>query len=173
MKRNSAPARHLRWRSARNARLQAPRLALLHELEATAAERPTTADLLAGWLPPALARELLERGITSLGELQALIGRGGRWWAGLRAFGPVKAARLQLQIEQLVGALPARSWSLQLTDENAAKLSGEYGANRADSGVTTIAVRDDRAAVQAWISTRTGSALTAKAYAREADRFLL
>jgi integrase len=164
-----------RRRSARNARLQVARLALLHELEAQAADQPTSADALAGWLHPALARELLERGVANLGELQALIARGGRWWSGLRAYGPVKAARLQRQVEQLIGA-PARSWSLHLNAERAERataLSGEHGANRAAPGVATIAARDDRAAVQAWIAARAGSVLTARAYEREADRFIL
>ena len=162
-----------RRRSARNARLQAARLALLHELEAQAADKPTPADALAGWLPPALAHELLERGVANLGELQALIVRGGRWWAGLRAYGPVKAARLQRQVEQLIGAPLARSWSWHLNAERATALSGEHGANRAAPGVATIAARDDRVAVQAWIAARAGSALTAKVYEREVDRFIL
>jgi integrase len=162
-----------RRRSVRNARLQTARLALLHELEAQAADKPTPADSLAGWLPPALARELLERGIATLGELQALIARGGRWWAGLRAYGPVKAARLQRQVELLLGVTTTRSWASQLGADGAVALSGAHGANRAAQGVATIAARDDRAAVQAWVAARAGSALTAKAYEREADRFIL
>lgn len=167
---NSPSARR---RNSRNERLRAQRLALLHELEAQAADPPTPADQLAGWLAPELARELLERGISNLGELQALIARGGRWWAGLRAYGPVKAARLQRQVEQLLGTLPARTWSLQLSAERAAALCGAHGSNRAVPGAASISATDDRAAVQAWISARSGSALTAKAYEREADRFIL
>jgi integrase len=162
-----------RRRSARNERLRTQRLKLLQELEEQAAEQPMPTDQLAGWLAPALAGELLERGISNLGELQALIARGGRWWAGLRSYGPVKAARLQRQVEQLLGALPARSWSLQLSVEDATGLSGARGVNRAVPGSASIAATDDRAAVQAWIVARAGSALTAKAYEREADRFIL
>ena len=113
------------------------------------------------------------RGVFTLGQLQGLIAGGGRWWSGLRAYGPVKALRLQRLVEQLLGALPARTWSLQLTHDSAAALTGEHGANRATQGVATIAARDDRAAVQAWIAARSGSALTAKAYERESDRFML
>lgn len=167
----SGPAE--RRRHARNERLRTQRLALLHELEAQAAEPATPADQLAGWLSPPLARELLERGVANLGELQALIARGGRWWSGLRAYGPVKAAHLQHQVEQLIGPVPARTWSLQRSAESADTLSRAHGANRAAQGVATIAAVDDRAAVQAWISARSGSALTAKAYEREADRFIL
>ena len=162
-----------RRRKARNERLRMQRLALLRELEAIAAEQATPSDQLGGWVKPALARELLGRGISNLGELQALIGRGGRWWTGLRAYGPVKAARLERQVEQLLGAPPARTWSLHFSIEGAASLSGAHGSNRVVPGSASIAAADDRAAVQAWVAARAGSVLTAKAYEREADRFIL
>lgn len=154
--------RHLRVR-----RLRAARLALLADLEATAAEQPHPNDLLHGWLAPALALELSQRGLLTLGELQGLIGQGGRWWRGLRAFGPVKAARLQQQVDQLLGVRPAPQWQLDAT------LSGAAGANRAPAGVARVDAADDRAAVRAWIAARAGSPLTATAYEREAERFLL
>lgn len=80
---------------------------------------------------------------------------------------------LQHQVEQLIGLVPARIWSLQRSDESAAALSGAHGANRAAPGVATIAAADDRATMQAWIAARARSALTAKAYEREANRFIL
>ena len=162
-----------RRRSARNERLRLQRLALLGELEAIAAEQATPSDQLGGWLKPPLARELLERGISNLGELQALIARGGRWWTGLRAYGPVKAARLERQVEQLLSAPSARTWTLHFGTEGAASLSGAHGSNRAEPGSASIAAADDRAAIQAWVAARAGSVLTAKAYEREADRFIL
>ena len=170
-----SPDAGARRRQARDARLWERRLALLHELEATAAERPMPADLLSGWLEPVRAHEFLKRGVATLGELQALIARGGRWWAGLRACGPVKAARLQRQVEQLLGpasqTLPVPGWELQ--PARAAALSGAHGANRWSGGRAAIEALDDRAAVQTWIAARSGSDLTARAYEREAERFIL
>ncbi|MDM0029090.1 tyrosine-type recombinase/integrase [Variovorax saccharolyticus] len=166
----------VRRRALRNARLRAQRLALIQDLETAAAERPRLTDALAGWLDPGLAQALLERGVLTLGELQALIAPGGRWWRGLRAFGPTKAARLQLQVEQLIGRPAAPVWSLRAdaaAGDLGAALSGRQGGNRAAPGVAAIDAQDDRAAVRAWILARSGSVLTAKAYEREADRFLL
>lgn len=154
-------------RHARVRRLRAARLALLADLEATAAELPRPTDLLHGWLSPALAVELSQRGLLTLGELQGLMGQGGRWWRGLRAFGPIKAARLQQQVDQLLGVRPAPLWHLDAT------LSGAAGANRAPASAARVDAADDRAAVRAWIAARAGSPLTATAYEREAERFLL
>ena len=143
----------------RNARLREKRLSLLKDLEATAAEQPRPTDALAGWLEPALAEEFLQRGVLTLGELQALIAPGGRWWQGLRAFGVTKAARLARQIEQLIGEAPAPVWALGAAG-GARELSGQAGVNRAPHGAAAIAARS-------------GSVLTAKACEREAERFIL
>ena len=92
-------------RQTRNARLRAQRLALLRELETVAAERAAPSDLLSGWLPPALAEQLHSGGALTLADVQRRIARGGRWWQGLPAFGPVKAARLAGLVEVLLAQL--------------------------------------------------------------------
>jgi integrase len=160
-------------RQARNARLRAKRLALLRELEAVAAERPAPQDLLDGWLPVALAEQLRRGGALTLGDVQRRIARGGRWWRGLPAWGPVKAARLARHVELLLGPPPALSWPVALSGLQAGALTGQQGANRARAGAAGIDADDDRAAIRAWIAARAGSALTARQYEREAERFLL
>lgn len=170
-------------RHARNQRLREQRLALLKDLETAAAEKPHPYELLHGWLAPELAGELGKRGLMTLADLQALIGQGGRWWRGLRAYGPVKAGRLQQQMDLLLGERPALAWGLILKPgagisdgagaAGGADLTGRSGANRAPPGVARIEATDDLAAVHVWIAARAGSPLTAKAYEREADRFLL
>ena len=96
-------------RQARNARLRAKRLALLRELEAVAAERPAPEDRLEGWLPAALAEQLRRSGALTLADVQRRIARGGRWWQGLPAWGPVKAARLARHLALLLGSPPRRA----------------------------------------------------------------
>ena len=159
-------------RQARNARLRARRLARITELEAVAAERALPSDRLDGWLSPELAGQLQRRGLLLLGDLQALIARGGRWWKGLPAYGPVKAARLAGRVEQLLGA-PRPPWAPAAVQADLAALSGREGANRAPAAAAGIDAADDRQAVQAWIAARAGSALTARQYEREAERFIL
>lgn len=163
----SVDPKHQR-RQARLHRLREKRIALLKTLEATAAEQPHPTDQLQGWLAPDLALMLAKRGLMTLGDLQALIGQGGRWWQGLRAYGPIKAARLKQQVDQLLGAHPIRVWQLA-----SSTLSGASGSNRAPVGVAQVEATDDHAAIRAWIAARAGSTLTAKAYEREAERFLL
>ncbi len=121
-----------RRRLERNERLRQRRLALIAELEAVAAERALPSDRLDGWIAPEIAVQLQRRGLLTLGDLQALIARGGCWWTGIKAYGPTKAARLADHVGQLLGvarpcgpgprctgaascraaAAPARPWRL-------------------------------------------------------------
>ena len=160
-------------RQVRNARLRAKRIALLRELEAVAAERAAPNDLLDGWLPAALAGQLGRGGALTLVDLQRRIARGGRWWRGLPAFGPVKAARLAGLVEVLLGQEATPVWPLAVMGGQASALSGAQGANRAPAGAAGTDATDDRAAIRAWVAARAGSPLTARQYEREAERFLL
>lgn len=165
------PEASRRRRVERNERLRARRLALIDELEAAAAERPAAGDRLDGWLAPELAGRLQRRGLATLGDLQALIARGGRWWADLPACGPIKAKRLSSHVEQLLGPRPS-AWATSTVQADLAALSGRHGGNRMPTAAG-IDAADDRQAVRAWIAARAGSALTAKQYEREAERFIL
>lgn len=122
---------HQKRRQARNQRLREQRLALLNDLEATAVEKPHPCDLLHGWLAPELASELVKRGVLTLADLQALIGQGGRWWRGLRAYGPIKAGRLKQQVDLLLGERPTSAFGLTLASSLGIS-SGASAAGGAD-----------------------------------------
>jgi len=162
-----------RRRQARNARLRERRLALLRELEVVAVERAAPTDLLEGWLAPELAEQLRGAGQLTLADLRQRIARGGRWWLGLRAFGPVKAKRLADQVELLLGTSVPVVWPAPIAVGSADRLSGRQGTNRGETSAVGTDAQDDRAAVRAWIAARAGSPVTAKQYEREAERFLL
>jgi len=166
-----APDRASRRRSGALERLRRQRLAALEELATLAVQPPTAADRLAGWIAPAIAAVLQGRGIYTLGELQGLIARGGRWWAGLPAYGRVKAERLAQHVALLVAkpSRPVFAMPAQLPE----RLSGRVGANRAPRGASRTDADDDQAALSSWISSRSGSVATSRAYEREAKRFLL
>lgn len=161
-----------RRRQQRNARLRARRLALLRELEAVAAEKAQATDLLDGWLAADQAEQLRLSGLLTLGELRQRIARGGRWWSGLRACGPVKAQRLARYVDVLLGPVVPASWPVATAGAELGALSGADGANRV-AGSVGIDADNDREAVRAWIAARVGSPHTAKQYEREAERFML
>jgi len=161
-----------RRRQVRNARLRAHRLELLRKLEAVAAEKASATDLVDGWLPSALAEALRRGGVLTLADLQARIARGGRWWSGLPAFGPIKAARLAALVQMLLGPA-AGAWPVSIAAAELARLSGTQGVNRLQGGGSAIEADDDLQAIRAWIAARAGSTATSKQYEREAERFVL
>ena len=101
-------------RTSRNARLLRRRLRLIAELEASAAVRAQPEDLLAGWLSPALAEQLRQRGVFTLRQLQILIGIGGRWWTPLPGVGPLKARRLAALVAVLLPSPAPPVWRVPL-----------------------------------------------------------
>jgi len=157
-------------RAARKAgqadRLRRARLALLTELEAYAVDAPALSDPVAGWFDEELASRLEAAGFRTLAELRSAIALGGRWWRGIRAFGPTKAQELAGRLQALVGVAPR--WSAARVGP---ELAGRTGPNRGTA--PQIDAPHDYAAIDAWISARTHSAQTARAYRREAERFLL
>lgn len=157
-------------RQARNARLRAGRLALLRDLESAAAMPAAPTDLLEGWLTPDLAEQLQRAGLLTLAHLRERIRLGGRWWTGIRAYGPTKAARLAAYLGSLIGPPEAVAWPRQAIDRSL--LDGSQGANRA-AGPCSIDAKNDREAIEAWIQARSGSAATEKQYRRQAERFAL
>ena len=134
-------------------RLRRARLALLDELAGFAAEPPSLADPIAAWFDEDLAARLQRAGFVQLGQLREAIALGGRWWRGLPAYGPVKAAALADQVGALVGWPAAPAWR--------ADAAARAGAAEAGS------------LVESWIAARTQSAQTARAYRREDQRFLV
>lgn len=162
---------NIRRRQMRNARLRERRLALLRELEASAAERPSPTDALEGWLPLPLAKAFGDVGTLTLGDLQRRIARGGRWWKGIPAFGPTKAARLVAHVDALLGS-DTMGAPVRFVVGDSEMLSGRHGSNRVKA-TAAIDADDDRKAMQSWISARAGSPHTAKQYEREAERFIL
>jgi integrase len=160
-------------RQKRNARLRERRLALLRELETTSTERASRFDALEGWLPLKLAQQLRPLGILLLGELRDRIAQGGRWWRGLKAFGPARAERLASLVAVLLGPIESTGWAVGLPGSNLQALSGEHGSNRSAVAVAGIQANDDREAIQAWVAARAGSSHTATQYQREAERFVL
>jgi integrase len=147
-------------------RLRRARLALLTKLEAYAVEAPALSDPVAGWFEEELASRLEVAGFHTLAEIRSAIALGGRWWRGIRAFGPIKARDLAVRLQALVGVAPR--WSAARLGP---KLAGRTGPNRGTA--PQINAPHDYAAIDAWISARTRSAQTARAYRREAERFLL
>jgi len=167
-----------RRRHARNARLRLRRLQLLDELEATAATPARPTDLLEGWLPAELAEQLRRAGALTLTDLQQRIGRGGRWWTGVKGFGPTKGARLANFVRTLLPTpSPAPGWSLALAmvggGDALASFSGTQGRNRAAVSFAGTDAGDDHQAVQRWVQARAASEHTRKQYTREAERFIL
>jgi integrase len=166
--------RHEARRHARNARLRARRLALLHELEATTATPALPTDPLDGWLEPGLAHQLWQRGALTLADLRERIDRGGRWWLGLKGFGPTKAARLAAFARALLPEpWPAPGWSPALAQRGLAGFSGAQGRNRVRAAFAGTDASDDHEAVQRWVAARAASPHTQKQYTREAERFIL
>ena len=157
-------------RLARNARLRAGRLTLLRELERAASSPASPGDLIEGWLAPELAEQLHRLGLLTLADLRERIRLGGRWWAGIQAYGPVKAARLAAYLDSLIGPPEPVCWPVQVLDRSL--LDGSRGENRA-TGPSSIDARNDREAIDAWIKARSGSVATAKQYRRQAERFAL
>lgn len=155
-------------KAAQAERLRLSRLELLAQLEAYAVEPPSLSDPVSGWFPEQLAGRLEAAGFHTVGELRSAIAIGGRWWSGVRAFGPKKAQDLAGQILALVGLPPAPGWTAARVGP---ELSGQAGDNRGTA--PQISAANDREAIDAFINARTSSTQTARAYRREAERFLL
>ena len=158
-------------RAAAVKRLQEQRLAALQVLAGLAVQSPSPTDRIDGWLACHLTEALGSRGIYLLGELQALISRGGRWWQGIPAFGPVKAQRLADDVALLIPSPVRPVFVLPFRFPEA--LSGRHGTNRAQHLGGDTDVDDDLAALTAWISLHSGSEATSLAYNREARRYIL
>ncbi|MFK4705853.1 site-specific recombinase XerD [Roseateles asaccharophilus] len=90
----------------RNARLRERQIALLKELESQAEQKPQPTDLISGWFDDVTSARLKQSGMLMVGELQAAIARGGRWWSSIPAIGQGKADRIEKYLVTLCGELP-------------------------------------------------------------------
>ena len=158
-------------KAARAARLQERSLAMLRQLEATAAVAASPGDPLDAWLSGALVGHLMRAGITTLGSLQDKVNTGGQWWRAVAAIGPTKAARLAAAVTSLLphtGALVLpQPWQVPALAS---------GANRAPNRPGALQVfgdHEDAQAMEAWVRARARSRLTQTIYRREAMRFML
>jgi integrase len=159
---------------ARNVRLREQVLALLRELEKLHAVVASPADHIEDWFPGTVAKRLHDAGLWLLGELQSLIGQGGRWWRAMPATGPAKAARIA---HYVAGLLPAAAhlpvpWQGRgvMPSSAPAPAFADWGGSRGD-GVTRTG--SDAEMIETWIRVRTLSTLTARSYRREARRLVL
>src|SRR5665647_2302595 len=89
-------------RSARRSKLRQRQIDLLHQLEGLAAETPSPGDLVSGWFDDATAKKLLSAGMVNLGDLNARVSAGGRWYSGMPAIGETKANRIAAQLLTLL-----------------------------------------------------------------------
>lgn len=149
-------------------RLRLARLQLLRELEIFAVDAPALTDPVSGWFAEPQASQLQAAGFYTLRDLQVAIAVGGRWWRSLPAYGVKKALALAEDVQALVGVAAPPSWT---TVRVGPDLDGRRGSNRGET--PQIDAADDQAAIAAWIDLRTQSPQTARAYRREAERFLL
>lgn len=172
-------------RNARRTRLQERQIKLLYQMEGEAAEQPLATDLISGWFDDVTATKLIAAGMLTLGDLNAKISLGGRWYGALPGIGRAKAGRIAAHMNSLVPHLaiqqkaqfslvttpslfspapPSRSPPNHLT----------YPTNTVPEGQPTLlSASNDQEAAEAWIAARAGSTLTATAYRREAMRLML
>ncbi|MDP9902377.1 tyrosine-type recombinase/integrase [Variovorax ginsengisoli] len=173
-------------KTARSQRLRDRQLALLHRLEAMAAESPQPGDLVSGWFDDRTAHKLTAAGMVSLGDLNARIAAGGQWFRTMPAVGRAKAERIAQHLSTLLPAAPRPSRPVFTLSPTPSLFADPLGTARPQPIASTsthpspsmVAGRlldapNDAAAVHAWIDARAGSAATAKAYRREATRLLL
>ena len=162
-------------KATRSHRLRERQLALLQRLESVAAVQPQPGDLVGGWFDDRTADKLTAAGIISLGELNARIAAGGRWYRTLPAVGKAKAQRIAQHLATLLPAAQRAErpvFALVALPSPVLPLAAASGSEGIGA-VRLLEVSTDAEAVRAWIAARAGSAATAKAYQREATRLLL
>jgi site-specific recombinase XerD len=185
-------------RAHRNNRLRSKQLAILKRLEELTNAEPHLDDGVDGWLDPVIARRLIAVGLGSLNQLVAAINNGGfRWYTKVPRVG-IKAAKqivdwlmLPETVESLGvrlsarGILPRKDVAPEMLPpapmrtaivplENFLvphELSGAFGTNRGER--PSLSARNDLEAIHAWLARRNPGSHTARAYRKEAERFLL
>ncbi|VWX63002.1 Integrase [Burkholderiales bacterium 8X] len=169
-----------RARPAQRVRLVRKQLEALQWLQGLSAQDPRPGDPLTAWLHPALARRLESVGIGNLFELAERVNaRGARWWVGIPGIGKGKAERILDWLQSQEGVLrlrvgmharmPRASLTRAVLDQVVPAgtallplekfvppkaLDGSVGGNRAPVGGCTLAARNDREAIDAWLRSK-------------------
>lgn len=163
-------------KDTRRFNLRERQLNLLRLIEGQAAEQPRATDLLSGWFDDRTANKLIAAGMLTLGDLNAKIAVGGRWFRALPAIGTAKALRIVKHLAMLIprDIPPVKPvFALSATPSLFATPSSISTSTFSLSTSTLLQANNDLEAVQAWINARAGSVPTAKTYQREATRLLL
>ena len=179
-------------KSARSQRLRQRQIELLRRLEDLAAETPQASDFAAGWFDLATGAKMLAAGIVTLGDLNARISTGGRWFSALPAIGIAKARHIERHLATLLPreTPPARALFALSATPSLFQAPSPFDASGARAELTSgigvlenspqvararplLDVASDAQAVQGWIQARAGSVATVKVYQREAHRLLL
>lgn len=155
-------------KAARAQRLMARRLALIDQLEKTAAFAPSPGDPLTAWFAGVLAEHLVKAGITTLDSLLEKIKTGGRWWTAIDAIGQKKAARITAAARSL---LPPSSANVPQFQPSSFALA--VGGNRSPARLGGLNAATDQEAIEIWVMARARSPATEIVYRREAIRFAL
>lgn len=186
-------------RRDRRERLRLRQIQLLHVLEDAVASVPNPSDPLSAWFAPELAEALASVGIRTVDALMVAIRSGGRrWWVSVPRLGPAKAEQVQLWLsrhaDEIRWTAPAhlekplrKGGSALLVQARGISagivplefycpppsLSGEAGTNRDPERKHLTVARTDIEAISLWVQARASNPNTARAYRREAERFLL
>lgn len=184
-------------RASRRHRLIERQLAALRWVEELIATKPVPGDWVTAWFDKTVADRFLIARIYTLEDLQERIqAKGFRWWADVPRMGAKGAARIIAWLqgyEDSLGKVPLQALKPQ-RKQNALQLiaqrpqtmaivpmevlavphalSGVQGSNR-NHTVQRIKAQTDLEAIAEWISSRSGSPNTARAYRKEAERLLL
>lgn len=185
-------------RSTRNKRLRDRQVAVLSRLETLIEADPRLEDGVDGWLDPAIAKHLLAAGVRTLAELVEIIeSHGYRWHTKIPRIGAkaatyvtewlmmpettqslgvelsVRSVRARKDITPaMLPALPRRTGIVPIEQFDVPHaMSGAFGANRGHR--TSLSARNDLEAINTWLSRRKPGSHTARAYRKEAERFLL
>ncbi|MCX8018589.1 MAG: site-specific integrase, partial [Rhodocyclaceae bacterium] len=155
--------------------------------------KPMPGDPLPAWLEGSAVDRLQAQGIQTLQQLKDFIERHGKtWYRHIEGVGPVVADRIvQWLLEHthdlghlgdtaVVGrnvvarsGLPSVAQRLLRRQDAPAVPATLQEAAQQQLPACLIRARDDWHTIQAWIQARAGSAHTARAYRKEAERFLL
>jgi site-specific recombinase XerD len=177
-------------------RLIERQLAALVWIEELLATDPVPADFISAWFDKPVSDRLVLAGIPTIGALLDRIReRGYRWWMTVPRLGEKGAARIVAWLsgyEDSLGPLPGYALSPIRASRQGlpsvrprqtaivpieafvcpADLSGQTGTNR-HPGAPSISAHDDHQAIQSWLSTKSGSPHTYRAYRKEAERLIL
>lgn len=183
-------------KSAKQARIRQRQLDLIAYLVAQESVKPGPKDLIAGWLEPSLTRHFEAAGIATIGQLVDGINKLGANWhrkvpgIGVKAANHIVKWLTDEEVAQSLGVsihtsalLPPsllRHEPVDRPQETAivpfehfllpSALDGSQGENRHPNPKTRAS--NDKEAIELWLkSVRQGH--TARAYRKEAERFLL